>query len=76
MRPFWQAHRSHFYQRAVAGGLTVPAVVARVFATNVALAALAIVSVVAGSAMASLLCLIAGAALVGFLLAHFANRRA
>ncbi len=24
-RAVWQAHRSHFYQRAVAGGLTVPA---------------------------------------------------
>ena len=56
--------------------MTVPAVIARVFATNVALAALAIISVVAGSAMMSLLCLIAGAAVVGFLLAHFANRRA
>ena len=72
----WQAHRSHFYQRAVAAGMTVPAVIARVFATNVALAALAIISVVAESAMTSLLCLIAGAAVVGFLLAHFANRRA
>ena len=71
----WQAHRSHFYQRAIAGGLTVPAVVARVFATNVALAALAMVSVAAGSTMVSLLCLIGGAALVGFLLAHFARGR-
>jgi len=72
----WQAHRSHFYQRAVAAGMAVPAVIARVFATNVALAVLAIISVVAGSAMISLLCLIVGAAVVGFLLAHFANRRA
>ena len=71
----WKAHRTHFYQRAVAGGLTVPAVVARVFATNVALAALAAVSVVAGTTIASVLCLIGGAALVGFLLAHFARMR-
>ena len=73
--PFWEAHRSHFYQRAVAGGLTVPAVVARVFGTNMALAALAMASVAAGSTMVSLLCLACGAALVGFLLAHFAKAR-
>jgi UDP-N-acetylmuramyl pentapeptide phosphotransferase/UDP-N-acetylglucosamine-1-phosphate transferase len=71
----WQAHRTHFYQRAVAGGLSVPAVVARVIATNVALAALAAVSVVAGSTLTSALCLIGGALLVGFLLAHFAKAR-
>jgi UDP-N-acetylmuramyl pentapeptide phosphotransferase/UDP-N-acetylglucosamine-1-phosphate transferase len=71
----WNAHRSHFYQRAITGGLTVPGVVARVFGTNVALAALAMLSVGAGSTMVSLLCLIGGAAIVGFLLAHFAKRR-
>ncbi len=73
--PFWEAHRSHFYQRAVAGGRTVPQVVTRVFGTNVALAMLAMVSVAAGSTMVSLLCLACGAALVGFLLAHFAKSR-
>ena len=71
----WRAHRSHFYQRAVARGLAVPGVVARVFATNVALAALAMVSVAVGSTSVSLLCLLAGAALVGLLLAHFARAR-
>jgi UDP-N-acetylmuramyl pentapeptide phosphotransferase/UDP-N-acetylglucosamine-1-phosphate transferase len=73
--PFWEAHRSHFYQRAVAGGLAVPEVILRVFGTNMALAALAIVSVAAGNAMVSLVCLACGAALVGFLLAHFAKAR-
>jgi UDP-N-acetylmuramyl pentapeptide phosphotransferase/UDP-N-acetylglucosamine-1-phosphate transferase len=71
----WKAHRTHFYQRAVAGGLTVPAVVARVFATNVVLAALAAVSVVADTTIVSVSCLIGGTALVGFLLAHFARAR-
>src|SRR5262249_19615643 len=37
----WQAHRSHFYQRATDRGFTVSQVVAHVFAVNVALAALA-----------------------------------
>ncbi|MPZ40953.1 MAG: glycosyl transferase [Rhizobiales bacterium] len=67
----WQAHRSHFYQRAVACGLTVPGVVARVFGTNVALAALAAVSILANSTVTSLLCLLGGAALVGYLLTRF-----
>jgi UDP-N-acetylmuramyl pentapeptide phosphotransferase/UDP-N-acetylglucosamine-1-phosphate transferase len=71
----WKAHRSHFYQRAVAGGLTVPAVVAWVFATNIALAALAAVSVVAGTTIVSVLCLTGGSVLVGLLLAHFAKAR-
>lgn len=71
--PFWQAHRSHFYQRAVAGGMPVAGVVARVFATNVALAVLAIVAVVAGSTIVSLLCFMGGVGLVGFLLANFAR---
>jgi UDP-N-acetylmuramyl pentapeptide phosphotransferase/UDP-N-acetylglucosamine-1-phosphate transferase len=74
--PFWKAHRTHFYQRAVAGGLTVPAVIARVFATNVALAALAMVSAVISSTMVSVLCVVGGALLVGFLLANFARARA
>ena len=30
--PFWQAHRTHFYQRATDRGFSVSAIVARVFA--------------------------------------------
>jgi UDP-N-acetylmuramyl pentapeptide phosphotransferase/UDP-N-acetylglucosamine-1-phosphate transferase len=69
----WEAHRTHFYQRAVAGGLTVPAVIARVFVTNVALAALATVSVVAPGTIVSAMCVVGGALLVGLLLANFAR---
>ena len=43
--PFWAAHRSHFYQRATDNGFTVWRVVGEVFALNLALAALAIGSV-------------------------------
>src|SRR6202048_566426 len=42
--PFWAAHRSHFYQRATDNGFTVLRVVSEVFALNVGLAVLAIVS--------------------------------
>ena len=30
--PIWQAHRTHFYQRATDNGFSVPAIVTRVFA--------------------------------------------
>ena len=71
----WEAHRTHFYQRAVAGGMTVPDVVARVFAVNVVLAALAMLSIAADSTITSWLCLIGGATVVGLLLVHFACSR-
>jgi UDP-N-acetylmuramyl pentapeptide phosphotransferase/UDP-N-acetylglucosamine-1-phosphate transferase len=71
----WEAHRTHFYQRAVAGGMTVPDVVARVFAVNVVLAALAMLSIAADSTITSWLCLIGGATVVGLLLVHFARGR-
>jgi UDP-N-acetylmuramyl pentapeptide phosphotransferase/UDP-N-acetylglucosamine-1-phosphate transferase len=40
----WQPHRQHFYQRAVLGGATPPAVVWRVNAANALLIALALAS--------------------------------
>jgi UDP-N-acetylmuramyl pentapeptide phosphotransferase/UDP-N-acetylglucosamine-1-phosphate transferase len=42
---FWQPHRTHFYQRANKAGLSVREIVARVFAVNVALAAVALITV-------------------------------
>ncbi len=46
---FWSAHRSHFYQRATDHGFTVSRVIGEVFALNLVLAGLAIVTVRAGS---------------------------
>jgi len=43
--PIWQAHRSHFYQRATDRGFTVTEVVAYVFVLNVVLAMLAILTI-------------------------------
>lgn len=43
----WEAHRSHFYQRAADGGMSVPGIVSRVFTANLLLAVLAIASVIA-----------------------------
>ena len=69
----WQAHRTHFYQRATDGGFTVIEIVRRVFAVNVALAALAIVSVTVSGPWVKLATLAAGAALVAWLLRAFAR---
>jgi len=73
--PFWQAHRSHFYQRATDNGFAIPQIVARVFLVNLVLAALALVSVAADSAVVSLLVLALGAASVAALLFTFASAR-
>ena len=67
-KPFWQAHRSHFYQRATDRGFSVTEVIARVFAINLALVVLATLTVLVpgiASAAAALSC---AALLVGWLL--------
>ena len=61
----WQAHREHFYQRAVLGGATPPGVVWRVGAANAALIALALVST-----RYPVLALAAAIAVVAVLLVH------
>jgi UDP-N-acetylmuramyl pentapeptide phosphotransferase/UDP-N-acetylglucosamine-1-phosphate transferase len=61
----WQAHRQHFYQRAVLGGATPSGVVWRVGASNAILIVLAFVSV-----QHPALALVAAAVTVGGLLAH------
>jgi UDP-N-acetylmuramyl pentapeptide phosphotransferase/UDP-N-acetylglucosamine-1-phosphate transferase len=71
----WQAHRSHFYQRATDHGLTVIQVVRRVFLINLVLAALALATVVQPSREFDIGALIAGAALVAGLLASFVRGR-
>jgi UDP-N-acetylmuramyl pentapeptide phosphotransferase/UDP-N-acetylglucosamine-1-phosphate transferase len=72
--PFWAAHRSHFYQRATDNGFTVSQVVGEVFVLNVALAALAILSVT-GSTMVGASSLVAGAIAVALVLLHFSGGR-
>jgi hypothetical protein len=71
--PVWQAHRTHFYQRAGDGGFTTLDIVGRVFAVNVALAALAAMSVIAPSPLSCVLALIAGIGLVAWLMTEFAR---
>jgi UDP-N-acetylmuramyl pentapeptide phosphotransferase/UDP-N-acetylglucosamine-1-phosphate transferase len=71
--PVWQAHRTHFYQRATDNGFAVPEILARVFLVNLALGALALVTVAAQNITVSLAALAAGLALVAWLLATFAS---
>jgi UDP-N-acetylmuramyl pentapeptide phosphotransferase/UDP-N-acetylglucosamine-1-phosphate transferase len=71
----WQAHRSHFYQRATDRGLTVITVVRRVFIVNVLLAALALATVLRPSRELDIGALIAGAVLVAWLLMSFMRGR-
>jgi len=69
------AHRTHFYQRAVAQGLSVPQVTARVFLLCGLLALLAIVTVLADSTMIDLGMLGLGLLATGSTLYVLANGR-
>jgi UDP-N-acetylmuramyl pentapeptide phosphotransferase/UDP-N-acetylglucosamine-1-phosphate transferase len=71
--PIWQAHRSHYYQRATDRGLSVKTIVLRVFLVNIGLGGLALITVVHPDVSA--VALVVGAALVGILLASFARGR-
>jgi UDP-N-acetylmuramyl pentapeptide phosphotransferase/UDP-N-acetylglucosamine-1-phosphate transferase len=71
--PVWRAHRTHFYQRATNGGFTVLEVVARVFAVNLALCALAISTVIMPGRMSDAVALVVGVSLVAWLLTAFAR---
>ena len=72
---FWAAHRFHFYQQATKNGFTARRVVAEVFALNVVLAALAIISVDADSSLIDGLTTGAGAAAVTWQLYRFGRRQ-
>ena len=69
----WRAHRTHFYQRATDHAFTVPQIVARVFAANLALAVLAFIAVATHTLVVSLAMLSAAAAMILWLLATFAT---
>lgn len=70
---FWSAHRSHFYQRATDNGFLVPRVIGEVFALNLVLALLAIVTVRAGAMAVTLVCLLAGATAIVVVLRRFSG---
>jgi UDP-N-acetylmuramyl pentapeptide phosphotransferase/UDP-N-acetylglucosamine-1-phosphate transferase len=71
--PFWRAHRTHFYQLATDRGLSVPQIITHVFATNLALVALAIANVVWPGFLSTVAALGGGSVLVGWLLYRFSR---
>jgi UDP-N-acetylmuramyl pentapeptide phosphotransferase/UDP-N-acetylglucosamine-1-phosphate transferase len=73
--PFWEGHRTHFYQRATDKGFTTMAVVARVFVVNVGLGTLAVFSVIVPGRPSEIAALTASAILVAWLLAAFERGR-
>ena len=72
---FWDAHRSHFYQRATDNGFSVRQVIAHVFLLNLMLAGLAAASIAIGSRGADVLMLLAGAFGVTAVLFRFSRSR-
>lgn len=71
----WQAHRSHFYQRATDNGFTVREVVAHVFAVNIVLVGLAALCVRINTPIAEITALIVGVVIVGWLLMRFSRKQ-
>jgi UDP-N-acetylmuramyl pentapeptide phosphotransferase/UDP-N-acetylglucosamine-1-phosphate transferase len=72
---FWDAHRSHFYQRATVNGLTVMGVVTRVFIVNLSLAGVAIIATVAFTPARGMLAAALAALCVAALMADFSQPR-
>jgi len=70
-----EAHRTHFYQLALARGFRVPEVTTMVFGLNLVLAALALTTVWLGSALIGALALIAAAAITAATLHRFERGR-
>jgi UDP-N-acetylmuramyl pentapeptide phosphotransferase/UDP-N-acetylglucosamine-1-phosphate transferase len=66
-----QAHRSHFYQRAVSGGYSVPEVTRVVLLLNIVLCVLAWISVHSDRSAIQLLCVGAAIAATAFVLRRF-----
>lgn len=71
--PVWQAHRRHFYQRALDGGLGIYKIVGRVFVVNVALAGLGALTILQAALVLQVVALAVGAVLVGALLLSFSR---
>jgi UDP-N-acetylmuramyl pentapeptide phosphotransferase/UDP-N-acetylglucosamine-1-phosphate transferase len=70
---FWDAHRSHFYQRATDNGLSVTQVITSVFLLNIALAGLALTTIAATSRGIDLTMLALGALGVAVVLFRFSR---
>jgi hypothetical protein len=71
----FNAHRSHYYQRAIANGFSVPQVSGRVFALGLLLAVLGVGAAIMQSLLADVGLFLAGALATLALLHSFAHGR-
>jgi UDP-N-acetylmuramyl pentapeptide phosphotransferase/UDP-N-acetylglucosamine-1-phosphate transferase len=71
----WEAHRSHFYQKATDNGFSVMSVNAHVFGLNLVLAGLAAMTLVWPSGAVQIAAPALGAILVGLVLRRFSQPR-
>jgi UDP-N-acetylmuramyl pentapeptide phosphotransferase/UDP-N-acetylglucosamine-1-phosphate transferase len=71
--PIFSAHRTHFYQRAVAEGFSVPQVTARIFLFGCLLAILAVGAALVGSTLVDLAALGLGICATSFMLWRLAR---
>lgn len=71
----WEAHRTHFYQKATDNGFSALAVSAHVFALNLALAGLAAAALVWRAPLAQIAALALGVGLVSLVLWRFSHAR-
>ncbi|MBB3021138.1 UDP-N-acetylmuramyl pentapeptide phosphotransferase/UDP-N-acetylglucosamine-1-phosphate transferase [Microvirga lupini] len=71
----WEAHRSHFYQKATDNGFSALQVSAHVFGLNLVLAGLAAMTLIWPSGAVQIAALVLGAALVVLILRRFSTPR-
>ena len=71
----WEAHRSHFYQKATDNGFSALSVSAHVLGVNIALAGLAAVTLFWPSGVVQIAALAVGLVLVGLVLRRFSRPR-
>jgi UDP-N-acetylmuramyl pentapeptide phosphotransferase/UDP-N-acetylglucosamine-1-phosphate transferase len=74
--PFWQAHRTHFYQVAAGRDFSVGAIIARVFLLNLVLVAFALIATAEPRPLAGVILLALSCALVAWVLVTFARGEA
>ena len=72
--PVLEAHRSHCYQRALDAGMSIYAIVGRIFALNLVLAGLALATLLSNALTSQVALLAAGCLLVGLTLYSFARK--
>jgi UDP-N-acetylmuramyl pentapeptide phosphotransferase/UDP-N-acetylglucosamine-1-phosphate transferase len=72
----WEAHRTHYYQRATDNGFTVRQVITHVFCVNIVLVGLAALCVRINTPLVEMAALITGGAIVTWLLMRFSRKQA